>query len=198
MPRVADHELRRRQVTEATMRVMVARGMDGLTVASVAAEAGVSVGLVQHYFRSKDDLVLLTFEYSSARLADRLRAAKDLGGTSLQRARRCLAEFLPLDEERTAEVRIYLTFCGRAVENERLREVQAESYRVLRAVLTDMITEAQRRGEVAMNRDPTYEAVRLWSLVDGVTLQSFADPAGFSAVTALAVIDGHLTELFAA
>jgi AcrR family transcriptional regulator len=45
---------------EAAIRVVAAEGLRGLTIRSVAAEAGVTHGLVRHHFGSRDALVEAT------------------------------------------------------------------------------------------------------------------------------------------
>lgn len=196
MSRVADHAQRRRQVMEATMRVLAAKGMDGVKVAEVAHEAGVSAGLVQRYFRTKDEMLLTTCEYVAVQLTERLIKANEAGGSARERLRCCLAELLPLDERRTAEVRIYLAFCGRAVDVAALRSVQAETGRMMRSELVSALSEARELGELAAIGDLELEAATIWSLVDGIAMQSYFDPEGFPAATGLALLDAHLDRLF--
>ncbi|MFI9551158.1 TetR/AcrR family transcriptional regulator [Nonomuraea endophytica] len=196
MPRVADHAQRRRQVVEATMRVIAARGMEGPTVAEVAAEAGVSVGLVQRYFPTKDEMLLLTFEFLGARLVERLKDVWEAGGPLKDRLRRCLLELLPLDDERTAEIRIYQVFCGRAVSNPALRRIQVAVYSAARTDLAATIAQAQAQGEIPAGRDPDEEAASLWALVDGLALHSCADPGGLPPAMAERLVDRQLDRLF--
>lgn len=58
MPKVVDHAERRREIIYALWAVIYERGITGVTLQSVAAKAGVSVGRIQHYFASKHALVL--------------------------------------------------------------------------------------------------------------------------------------------
>ncbi|MGE2771299.1 TetR family transcriptional regulator [Rhodococcus sp. 1.20] len=53
MPRLVDHEVRQREITDAVRRVIVDGGLAAVTFQSVAAEAGISVRLVQYYFGTK-------------------------------------------------------------------------------------------------------------------------------------------------
>jgi AcrR family transcriptional regulator len=56
MAREEYHALRRQQVAEAVERLVAAHGLDAVTIAKTAAEAGVSVGLVQHYFATSPNV----------------------------------------------------------------------------------------------------------------------------------------------
>jgi AcrR family transcriptional regulator len=49
VPRRVDHEQRRRQITDALLRIAGTRGLQAVTMREVAAEAGVSLRLVQYY-----------------------------------------------------------------------------------------------------------------------------------------------------
>lgn len=60
MPRLVDHEQRRREITTAARKVIAAGGLDAATFQAVAAEAGISVRLIQYYFGSKRELMLAT------------------------------------------------------------------------------------------------------------------------------------------
>src|SRR5688572_9761853 len=74
MPRTADHDARRRQVADAVERLVADEGLDAVTVARTAAAAGISVGLVQHYFPAKDDMLLHTFTAVRQRIEQRVLA----------------------------------------------------------------------------------------------------------------------------
>ena len=63
MPRHADHDARRRQLADAALHVALDQGLDRVSVPRIAAQAGVSVGLVQHYFPAKAALVVLQWRH---------------------------------------------------------------------------------------------------------------------------------------
>ena len=69
LPKQVDRHERRREIAAAVVRVVGERGLQGVTFREVAAEAGVSVALVQHYFGTKDNLLIETLDMESARLA---------------------------------------------------------------------------------------------------------------------------------
>lgn len=58
MPRIVDHAQRRTEIASALWQVIHEQGIDGVSFRSVAQAAGISIGRVQHYFPSKDELVL--------------------------------------------------------------------------------------------------------------------------------------------
>ena len=113
MPKRVDHDERRRTITEALARIAARQGLAGVTMRQVAAEAGVSVGRVQHYFASKDELLLAALRGLAGRAAERVRRAVGALGpeaTERDRIRATLVEFLPLDAERRAATVLFRAF----------------------------------------------------------------------------------------
>lgn len=107
VPRLVDHDLRKRQITDAARRVIVAGGLESVTFQSVATEAGFSVRLVQYYFGTKRDFLLAThrsvMEDAGARF---LRRWSELGAEPTpprDAIRAVLMEVLPLDDQRRQE-----------------------------------------------------------------------------------------------
>jgi AcrR family transcriptional regulator len=99
MPRQVDHEVRRRQMTDAVCRITAKGGLTAATFREVAAEAGVSVRLVQYYFGSKDALLLATQHDVARRATDRLNAMIGSGDPPRQQLRAILRSFIPIDDE---------------------------------------------------------------------------------------------------
>ena len=59
--RVENAAMRRRQIIDATMRSIEERGLSGTTLATVAANAGISQGSTVFYFETKEQLFTETF-----------------------------------------------------------------------------------------------------------------------------------------
>ena len=69
MPKRVDPLARRHSIAEAVFRLAAARGADAVSLRDVAGEAGVSLGMVQHYFRSKDEMLLFALDHMRDRVA---------------------------------------------------------------------------------------------------------------------------------
>ena len=199
MPRQVDHQERRRQIADAVARIAADRGLGGVSFREVAAEAGVSVSLVQHYFGTKDGLLLGTLEIVTGRMAERIfRQVAPLGDDAPPRARlRVVAgAFLPTDEESRAAMLVYHGFTAVAITDETLRTADAfRNSQGLLGFLAGQLRAAAATGDLAAGADPDVEAWVLLSLVLGLSLgvlldQLDADHAG-------AVLDAHLARLIA-
>jgi TetR/AcrR family transcriptional regulator, transcriptional repressor of bet genes len=113
MPRLADHDQRRKQITDAARRVIAHGGLGAATFQSVAADAGISVRLVQYYFGTKRTFLLATHQAvvadAGARFTRRLSA---LGADPDPRAviRAILTELLPADAARREDAVVLNAF----------------------------------------------------------------------------------------
>src|SRR3954465_12647219 len=98
MPKRVDHDERRGEITEAVCRITAKGGLTAATFREVAAEAGVSVRLVQYYFGSKDELMLATQRPVAERATARLTAMIRSTDQPRTRLRKILRSFIPTDD----------------------------------------------------------------------------------------------------
>ena len=78
MPRQVDHRQSRTEIAYTVWAVIAEDGLDAVSMRRVAAEAGISLGRVQHYFTSKDELLRHTcqmvIDISASSFTDRTAA----------------------------------------------------------------------------------------------------------------------------
>ncbi|MEU4675529.1 TetR/AcrR family transcriptional regulator [Micromonospora sp. NPDC023737] len=113
MPKKVDHQERRTLIADALMRVAARHGLEAVSLRHVAAEAGVSSGMVQHYFRTKDEMMAFAMavvrERNQARVTE---AIVRLGEEPPPRLllRTMFITIMPLTEESRADGRVALAF----------------------------------------------------------------------------------------
>lgn len=78
--RKAPKETRRRQLIDATINSLAKRGYSETTLADVADGAGLSRGIVNFHFQSKDELLVETLRFLSDEYRDHWRAAQARSG----------------------------------------------------------------------------------------------------------------------
>ncbi|WP_026405202.1 TetR/AcrR family transcriptional regulator [Actinomadura rifamycini] len=199
MPRTADHEARRRQIGLAVCELISDQGLDAVTVARTAAAAGISVGLVQHYFRTKDAMLLHAFMQVSARIRERIeRHVRD--GAEHRRPiadvmAEALTELVPLDETRRTEFRVARAFAGRALDSPELARVDAETARALRRDAARAVRNGKECGEVDPGLDPWPAAVRLTAVTEGLAVQVYRDRDVSAELTA-SIVRAELAAVF--
>ncbi|WP_417428897.1 transcriptional regulator BetI [Kiloniella sp.] len=62
MPKVGMEAIRKKQLIEATISAIHERGYADTTIRLISQKAGVSTGIVHHYFKDKDDLLRATMQ----------------------------------------------------------------------------------------------------------------------------------------
>lgn len=181
MPKIVDHDERRREVLSAARRVIVRDGIDAATTRAIAKEAGYSNGVLAHYFADKDEILLSALRQSHQRIRERL-TRKIEGATGLAALRELLLDNLPLDAERTQETRLEVSFWSRSLASEHLAEVQRAEAAELRTAVRRLLGEARAAGELTTDENLDDVAERLLALVDGLSLHLLLYPGRLARV----------------
>ncbi|GAA4494423.1 hypothetical protein GCM10023191_033560 [Actinoallomurus oryzae] len=189
---------RRQRLLDSLVEITAERGLDHVSIREVAAAADVSIGTVQYYCRTKDEMVLMAWESLAEKIIVRAMGGMDRGGTVAtvkECIRRVVLELLPLDEPRSVESRVYLAFAARAVISAPLAEVQHSLLAKLRGYLARAFAHAKDEGEAAAGLEPDAAAAATAALVDGLLLHMLTDPGGLPPDSAVAAMDAHLDRL---
>lgn len=175
-------DVRRQALVAAAEAVLAREGVGGASVRTICAEAGVSPGLLRHYFEGVDDLVAAAYEAVSQRIDAALDAALATAEDT-PRARLLAylgASFAPpvLDERLLAA---WVGFWSLVKTKPRMAAIHAASYADFRARLEALLADAGAR-------DTRLAAIALTATVDGLWLELCLDPATFSPDEARAVV----------
>ncbi|HZE32877.1 MAG TPA: TetR family transcriptional regulator C-terminal domain-containing protein [Actinoallomurus sp.] len=197
MPKRVDHELRRREIGEALLRIAGTRGLAAAGMRQVAAEAGVSLPLVQYYFGSKDELLLQALRYLGEQLWDRVQEAVRPLDPVMTAPRRVLeatlCAVLPLDEQSRRIMLAYNAYYTLAVTEPNPATRHALTHPdAMERLLAGSIRRAQRDGVLA-GRDPQIIAAGLLALTNGLSLSVLSGQKDGDA--ARAVLADHLDRL---
>ena len=196
MPKQVDYDVRRSQIAEAVWRIATSRGLQGVTFREVAGEAEVSVSLVQHYFGTKEGLLIWSLNHNTAlmgaRIARRIRRA-GADASPRQVLTIILSSFLPTDAESRMHMLVYHAFTAAALTDPALRADGAfDNAAVLTRHLADQLHAAASRGP-DRGPDQDRDAQALLALVLGLSLSVLL--ARTSAKEARAILDRHLDRL---
>ena len=203
MPKRVDHEERRRQITDALLRTAAARGLHAAGMREVAAEAGVSLRLVQYYFGTKEELLLAAMQQLAAqfneRVLARIQQAKETAGASSPRdvIAAILTEALPDDDERRTFTLVYTAYLALSLTDPALaiNPLVRNSNAVIEVVAAQLRA-AQAAGDTPAHLDPNLEAFSLLAMSAGLGTSVLAGHS--SPEQAQAVIDYHLRRVFPA
>lgn len=163
-----------RRVADAAVSVVARDGFDLLSVRSVAREAGVSGGAVQHHFATRADLLLAAFAQTVETISARL-AATHLDGEVRKVLYRLCEQALPLDHERRREAIVWITLSAAAASHPDLAAAHRRGLVAFTDLVADIIDSGQRSGEVPKRVNPHAAAAVLVAVVDGLTLQGIVE-----------------------
>jgi TetR/AcrR family transcriptional regulator, transcriptional repressor of bet genes len=170
MPKQGMGPIRREQICRAAAKVISEQGFAGTTMRMVAEEAGVSTGMLNHYFANRMDMLEETLVFVSKRQQARELAATE-GIEPGERRLRCLIRsVLPTDQESTEAWRVWIAAWGASVRLPQLREVLGGRNSLWYNVL-------ERGLEGVINADQRERVPYTWqldALLNGLVLQATA------------------------
>ncbi|MFE9815511.1 TetR/AcrR family transcriptional regulator [Streptomyces sp. NPDC005773] len=159
----------REDVLAAVMATVAARGLDGLTMAGLGREVGMSSGHLLYYFRTKDELLLQTLEWSENRLGAVRRSLLSRPGTVRERLDAYIALYLPAGH-RDPHWTLWLEVWNRSRDaDDTARARQAAIEGAWHRDLVALLAEGGSRGEFRRVDAERY-ATRLRALLDGFSV----------------------------
>lgn len=183
MPKQVDPHERRTLLADALLRVAAGRGLMDVSLRQVAAEAGVTAGMVQHYFRTKDEMMVFALDVVSARVQARLEADPTTHDGPRALVRALLVQLLPIDDDRVLEGRVAIAFHAYAASRPAVATRLREDTRGMRAMIAEQVP---ADGPL----DPESAATGLLSLVEGLAVHVLGGHV--TADHAVATLDAHL------
>lgn len=159
-------EARTRQLIEVTIDSLAEVGFVGSTLAQIASRAGVSPGLVAHYFGDKDGLLEATFRTLSRRINERMKLRSIAAHTPRGRIQAVIDANLAAEEFDKRTGTAWLAFWGQVLHVHGLKRVQTAYQRRMLSnlahALRKLVPAAEARSLAAM----------IAAMIDGVWLRA--------------------------
>jgi betaine-aldehyde dehydrogenase len=159
-------ETRRGQLIEVTIDSLAELGYVGTTLAQIASRAGVSPGLVAHYFGDKDGLLDAAFRSLARRVSDHARSRLRQISTPRARIQAVIDANLAPEEFDQRTGTAWLAFWGQVLQVKSLRRVQSVYQRrtltTLKSALNKLVPPDQSQSLAAM----------IAAMIDGVWLRA--------------------------
>ncbi|MGA5894730.1 TetR/AcrR family transcriptional regulator [Streptomyces venetus] len=169
MPKTVDREEQRRQIGAALLQLVSERGLDEVSVRTVASATGRSPGAVQKYFRTKDEMLTFAAELAGERIERRMAGVDTT--LPLRRAlRELILTTLPVDAERRAEATAQLAFAVHAAHHPHLAAIRRRVDEDVRQALAAWLAAAGH------GTDATAVADAVIALSDGLALRMLYTP----------------------
>lgn len=167
---------RREQLIKATINCVAKRGFSATTMADITSEAGLSLGIVNLHFKSKEKLLLETLKYLSEEY--RSQWAKTLEEAGPGPADK-LAALVRLDFSKAIcerkKLAVWFAFWGETRSHPIYMKTCAEYDRYYVQVETELFAE-MLRGDDKKRHDPHVLATTLDALIDGLWLDMLLTP----------------------
>jgi AcrR family transcriptional regulator len=169
-PKVGVAPVRREQIVRATIRCLARDGYAGLTMKRVAAEAGVSPGILHYYFPDKRAILAAAASRVTADLDRRVAAAARGARDARARLRALVRTCLEVAVREREVWTVFIEFWGEALHDRELARLNAQSYARARRLLASAVARGVAEG--AFRRaDPVAASVVVLALLDGLSLQ---------------------------
>lgn len=172
-------EDRRRQLGEAALRCIVKHGNAGVSVRQIAAEAGVTQGLITHHFGEINELVAYAFDIMSAGLLQAiLKAVEDAEPTPQARLDAFIeASFSPILFDRGV-LGVWVVFWGLILHSPRMSASQQGEYSDYVATVEGLIRDLAKAENFTVG-DIRLTSIAFTALLDGLWLAWCLNPSAF-------------------
>ncbi len=189
-------ERRRQQLIDATIKCISNKGLGSTTLSDVASEAGLSQGIVNLHFNSKDNLLHETLKF----LAEDYDAEfmRTLDGAPDEPAARLLAlmkmDLKPAICDRR-KLAVWFAFWGEVKSVPTYQKICATYDDKYDGIVLDLADAIIRSGSYANIEAQTVTDV-LSSLTDGLWLSCLINPKSFRRAAALNAVTSYLYAIF--
>ncbi len=166
----------RRQVLDAAIETLAARGLAATSIQDIADAAGLSKGAVHYHFESKDELLERVLDRCCESIEARVVAAFEEPGAPMDRVRRAIFEMWSVRRDGAPEMQVLTELHSMSRQNEPIRAALALALRSARQQIIDIglsrMTEMGLRPRVSLAIVPRL----ILATLDGLSLQHSVDP----------------------
>jgi TetR/AcrR family transcriptional repressor of bet genes len=152
MPKIVDPNAQRKMIAAAAIAVIDAKGIDGAKLRDVARAANVTTGTIMHYFAGKHEMLAAALEEIAGRTIERMQKGNVTSDAFTIHTFINEAIYqLPITDEKRAEWRVWLAFCGAAIADPALKAIHRRHYRKI--VSRVMVLLQRLRAAIAAERE---------------------------------------------
>jgi TetR/AcrR family transcriptional repressor of bet genes len=194
--RTATRERRRQQLIDATMKCIGRKGMASSTLSDVAKEAGLSQGIVNLHFESKDNLLTETLRHVADEYKTQFNKALEKSGPAP--AQKLLA-LMELDLRPSicdrGKIAVWFAFWGEVKSRPTYRKICDESDRYYDSIVEGLCAEIIADGAYE-NLSASAIANALSSMTNGFWLSCLISPQSWNRAEAMEGVMSFLRSLF--
>ena len=185
---------RRLEVTQAVWQVIIRDGLDKTSMRAIAKELNSSTGVVTHYFRDKNELMLFALERIFENLHEEMTSSIE-EHKGIKRLEQMILAALPLNSSSLNGWKVWVAFLGYAIGREQLVLEHQKRYDFLRKILCQELANLQSAKLIQNDLDLQLEANALIALVDGIGTNVVINPLQFSSDRQKYLVQRHIKTL---
>ncbi|CCH29634.1 TetR/AcrR family transcriptional regulator [Actinosynnema sp. NPDC047251] len=194
MPKVIDHDQRRREIVEVAKKLIAEGGFEAATMRSIVAAAGFANGALKHYFASKDEIIAATFESVLQATAQHM---SELGpyASAVESLRGFVTAAMPLEPHQITSARVLLVLWEHSVANPDLARRYRDLLTTWRAELCVRVAAARGAGESPEDAAVGVLADEIISVTIGANVAGLMYAVGDLVQRYTAYIDGLMVRI---
>ena len=191
MPKIIDHDQRRKEIVDVTWQLIVEGGIEAATMREIAARAGFANGALKHYFSGKDAIIEGAYERSLSRIRGRLAEHVE-GKRGIEALEMSMRYTLPTNEDATA-ARVLLSFWERCAFSSEIDHDYGEHLTDWKAGYMQYLHEGREDGDI-VTETPDEQLVSEIVLMNiGATVTRVVSPEHLGST----VLDAQVTDFIA-
>ena len=195
-PRSMPKQARRKQLIQATIKCIAKNGLSSTTMADVTQQAGLSMGIVNLHFQSKEKLLIETLRYISDEYTEGLN--KIYNDKSLNTEQKILAH-INFDFSRAIidrnKLAVWFAFWGETKSRPTYLSICASYVSEIAKNLTHLFVLLKQQGDYS-DVNPDLVCTCYTALSDGLWLDLLITPKGMKPAQAQAVAMHYLATQF--
>jgi TetR/AcrR family transcriptional regulator, transcriptional repressor of aconitase len=184
-------------IIHAAWRVVAQGGLSALTIRSIAAELGLTTGVVMHYFSTKEAIL----EEMIDRLYGRLRKVTQASVADLDaslRLERLLLAGLPLTKDTEFGWKLAVALQPEALRSPAIAVLHQRHHAAIEIALEDELNALAAAGRLRADVDRRLAAMRLMALVEGLGTHAVLRPSAMTPQLVRQLLQEELDSLLTA
>jgi AcrR family transcriptional regulator len=173
VPRVSEAHLtaRREQILDAARRCFQRNGFHATSMQDVIAEAGLSVGAVYRYFRSKNELIAAIADQYASGINEQLGALAAAPGRSLLEVMEAAVDVMESNSGPDGAMRLAVPLWAEALRDDGVAATVDGLFHTVRGSFVEIARRAVAAGDLPAETDPAATGTALYSLLAGYGVQ---------------------------
>ncbi|MXQ55190.1 TetR/AcrR family transcriptional regulator [Shimazuella alba] len=170
MPKMVNHEQRKKEIGQATWEIIQTRGIEEVSVRKIADQMNISSGSIRHYFPTQNELLRYCIRSAGENVHHHILSHIDLSLTRNEVIKQMVSEILPMEGSGQRDMDVWYSIITFAKKNPNLQDLSLRIFQYMRYMQKTYIDLLSQGGFLDETLDREVEVERLHALVDGLSL----------------------------